>query len=107
MVAPPGFSHTSFTGSPNRMYPPTYPPFRKERAGAHPQRLGPGRGPHPGGRAGELPAGRRQRGGARSAAPLHGRGCRAGPLKNPARIAGFDTQERWQSGRMYLTRNQA
>ena len=44
MVAPPGFSHTSFTGSPNRMYPPTYPPFRKERAAAHPQRLGPGRG---------------------------------------------------------------
>ena len=69
--------------------------------------LGPRRGPHPGGRAGELPAGRRHRDRARSAAALHGRGCRIGPLKNPARIAGFDTQERWQSGRMYLTRNQA
>ena len=62
---------------------------------------------HAGGGAGELPAGRRHRDRARSAAALHGRGCRIGPLKNPARIAGFDTQERWQSGRMYLTRNQA
>ena len=81
MVAPPGFSHTSFTGSPNRMYPPTYPPFRKERAAAYPQRLGPGRGPHAGGRAGKLPAGRRHRDRARSAAPLHGRPGGAGALK--------------------------
>ena len=73
MVAPPGFSHTSFTGSPNRMYPPTYPPFRKERAAAHPQRLGPGRGPHAGGGARELPAGRRVGGDSRRAAPVHGR----------------------------------
>ncbi len=40
--------------------------------------LGPGRGPHAGGGAGELPAGRRQRGGARSAAPLLGRCVRTG-----------------------------
>ena len=33
----------------------------QDRTRAHAQRLGPGRGPHAGGRAGELPAGRRQR----------------------------------------------
>ena len=76
------------------------------------QRLGlglrPGRGPHPGGGAGKLPAGRWQRGGTRSAAPLHGRHCGAGALNFLLESqASTRMQERWQSGRMYLTRNQA
>ncbi len=49
------------------------PGNRQARAGAHPQRLRPGGGPHPGGRAGELPAGRRQHPRAGSAQALHGR----------------------------------
>ena len=71
------------------------------------QRLGIGSGPHAGSGAGELPERGRQRDHSRGAAPLHGRPSHAAGLKFPARIAGFDTQERWQSGRMYLTRNQA
>ncbi len=46
---------------------------RQAGAGAYPQRFRPRGRPYPGGDSGELPAGRRQREGARSAAPLHGR----------------------------------
>ncbi len=53
----------------------------QERAGAHAQRFGPGGGPHAGGGAGELPAGRRQHHGAGSAAPVPGRQGRAESLR--------------------------
>jgi seryl-tRNA synthetase len=66
----------------------------QERTGPHAQRLRPGRGPHAGGGAGELPECRRFGDRARGAAPVHGWAGTSGP-------------ERWQSGRMYLTRNQA
>ncbi len=50
-------------------------------AAAHPEWLGPCRGPHAGGGARELPTGRRQRHRVRGAATLPGRHCRAEALK--------------------------
>jgi seryl-tRNA synthetase len=47
---------------------------------AHAQRLGPGGGPHPGGRAGKPPAGRWLGARARGTAPLHRRAGSAAPL---------------------------
>ena len=49
----------------------------------HPQRLGPGRGPHAGGGAGELSARRRQRDDSGGAASLYGRNVCAHAVKLP------------------------
>ncbi len=71
------------------------PGDRQARAPAHAERLGRGRGARAGRGARELPAGRWQRGRARSAQALHGRSGTHRGLEPIGRMSGL---ERWQSG---------